>query len=264
MRIIALLLGLPLIILMGGIYGGSLSLSTESFYKALFPLPQPDIAALAARAEGLGFWIRVEQGSNVAYLHGTELCAACTPEDEESFFGFPQLYLDDGLFLVRLDEEGYRMGIRPSAEVRGAYEVIFRPKREMSRETIEAEALGWLRRLGIVQTASLEFIELVPVEKPRPPEGLRLDSLLYALALAPDWHEFARERGLALFGMRIKVIVELYDPQVVPQGYYLLVEARSQELMRALVPVSELLRLAGDPATEFVRLPYEPHEAGGG
>ncbi|HIC95527.1 TPA: hypothetical protein EYP12_02735 [Candidatus Bipolaricaulota bacterium] len=246
----------------------ALALGPGSSYKAVFPLIRPDLATIAVRAQELGFWIRVQCGLNVSYLHGTELCPACTPEKEESFFGFPQLYLDSDLFLVRLDEEGYRMGIRRSAEVRGAYEVIFTPKREMPLQAIETEALGWLQRLGIVQaqaqTASLEFAELVPQEKPRPPEGVRLDSLLYALTLAPDWHEFARARGFTLFGLRIKVIVELYDPQVLPQGYYLLVEARSQDLMRVQVPVSELIRLSSDPTVKFVRLPYEPHEAGGG
>ena len=261
MRIIALLLGLSLV-LAGGIRGESLS--ADSFYKAAFPLPQPDIATIAERAQGLGFWIRIEQGFNVTYLHGAELCNTCLPEDEESFFGLPQLYLDGELFLVRLAEERYRMNVRPSAEKARMYEVIVRPITKLKRAEVEQEALGWLRRLGIVQTASLDFIELVPEEKPQPPAGLRLDSLLYALTLAPDWHDFARERGLALFGMRIKVIVELASPDAVLQGYHLIEEARSENLMRVLVPVSELLRLAEDPAAGFVRLPYVPHEAEGG
>lgn len=261
MKITILLLGLSLI-LVGGI--GGEALSGTGFYKAIFPLPQPDISTIAARAQGLGFWIRVEQGTNVTYLHGAMLCSTCTSENEENFFSFPQLYLDDGLFLVRLDEPRYRLNIRPSAEQLGMYEVIVGPKAELKRTDAEQEALGWLQRLGIAQTASLSFAELVPQEKPQPPEGLRLDSPLYALALAPDWHDYARVRGLSLFGMRIRVIVKLASPSIVPQGYHLIEEARSKNLMRVLVPVSELIRLASDPAARFVRLPYTPHEAGGG
>jgi len=261
MKITILLLGLSLI-LVGGI--GGVALSGTSFYKAMFPLPQPDISTIAARAQGLGFWIRVEQGTKVKYLHGAKLCSVCAPENEEVFFGFPQLYLDDGLFLVRLDEPRYRLDIRPSAEEAGMYELIVGPKAKLQRTQMEQEALRWLQRLGIVQTASLSFAELVPQEKPRPPEGVRLDSPLYALALAPDWHDYARARGIALFGLRIRVIVELASPDVALQGYHLIEEARSQHLMRVLVPVSELIRLASDPAARFVRLPYTPHEAGGG
>ncbi|MFQ6033820.1 MAG: hypothetical protein ACE5KR_03045, partial [Candidatus Bipolaricaulia bacterium] len=162
------------------------------------------------------------------------------------------------------DEPRYRLNIRPSAEQLGVYELIVGPKTELGRAEAEQEALGWLQRLGIVQTASLELAELVPPEKPRPPEGVRLDSMLYGLTLAPDWHDYARARGIALFGLRIRVIVELIAPGVVPQGYHLIEEARSENLMRVLVPVSELIRLASDPAARFVRLPYTPHEAGGG
>ncbi len=251
------------LVLIGGI-GGEARIGQAAFYKATLPLAQPDIATLAARAQGLNFWIRVQEGLNVAYLHGSELCTGCIPANEASFFGFPQLYLDSGLFLVRLDEADYRMVVRPAAEALRAYEVIFGPKREMSPEAMEEEAQSWLQKLGIVQTASLEFTELLPQEKPQPPAGVRLDSLLYALTLSPDWHEFARERGFSLLGLRIRVIIELASPANLPQGYYLLVEARTQELLRAQVPVSELVRLAADPAVKLVRLPYEPHEAGGG
>jgi hypothetical protein len=261
MKIMILLLGLSLI-LAGGI--GGEALSGVNFYKATFSLPQPDISTIAARAQELGFWIRVQYGLNVAYLHGTGPCDICTPENEESLFGFPQLYLDDGLFLVRLDEERYRLNIRPSPELEGTYEVFVGSIIGLERAEMEQEALRWLQQLGIVQTTSLNFTELVPQEKPELPEGLRLDSLLYALTLAPDWHDFARERGLALGGLRIKVIVELASPDMVPQGYHLIEEARSENLMRVLVPVRELIRLAHDPAVGFVRLPYVPHEAEGG
>ena len=257
----ALLLGLSLL-LSGGLWGGALG--TGNFYKATIPLPEPDISTITARAQGLGFWIRIQQGVEVMYLHGTELCGSCVPAAEESFFGFPQLYLDSALFLVRLDEELYRMVIRPSAELNGSYEVVVSPKGSMDRSAVERAGQSWLQELGIVQTAPLEFVELAPQEKPQVPAGVRLDSLLYALAIAPDWHNFARARGISLLGLRIRVIVELVNPQVVPQGYHLLEEARAQELMRVLVPVSELIRLARDPAVKFIRLPYEPHEAGGG
>lgn len=262
MKILILLLGLSLL-LMAGSAGGGL-ISGLSFYRATFPLPQPDIATIAARAQGLGFWIRIQQGVEVMYLHGTELCGSCTPTSEASFLGFPQLYLDGELFLVRLDEELYRLAIRPSAELSGSYEVVVSPKGSMDRSAVERAGQSWLQELGIVQTAPLEFVELTPQEKPQVPAGARLDSLLYALAIAPDWHDFARARGISLLGLRIRVIIELVNPQVVPQGYHLLEEARAQELMRVLVPVSELIRLARDPAVKFIRLPYEPHEAGGG
>lgn len=257
-----LLLGLPLALGGGALQGEPAN--PGSFYRATFLLPQAHIATITARAQELGFWIRIQQGQEVTYLQGAELCSACNPESEESFFGFPQLYLDEDLFLVRLDEERYRLSVRPSAQNKGHYEVIVGVKVQSELEELRGEALNWLQKLGIVQTASLSLAEFPVEKKPQPPEGVRLDSLLYALTQAPDWHDFARERGLPLQGIRIKVIVELATPEAVLQGYHLIEEARSTERMRVLVPVSELIRLAKDPAVEFVRLPYEPHEAEGG
>ncbi len=228
----------------------------------MFALPQPDISAIAARAQALGFWIRVAQDGEVFYLHGNQPCTTCRPEEEASFFDFPQLYLDDGLFWTRIDAPEYRLNLRPSAELLGFYEVTLLPKMELSLAQAEEIACGWLEQLAITPGSSLSFtLQRIP-EKPRPPEGVRLDSVLYALALAPDWADFAASRGLDLLGMRIKVVVELQVPGAQLGDYHQIEEARTDDLIRVLIPVSELLRLAQDPVVKFVRLPYQPQPAG--
>ncbi|GBC76404.1 hypothetical protein HRbin07_00604 [bacterium HR07] len=98
------------------------------------------------------------------------------------------------------------------------------------------------------------------VKPPKPPDGVRLDSVLYALMLMPDWYEFAPQNKLELWGLRVRVIVELVSPEAqLAPTHNIIIEARSPSgLLRVLVPIHQLVLLASDPAVKLVRPPFQP------
>lgn len=246
------------------IFGGEGSveamLLAGHYYKASLPPAAYNVNRIIDQAKSLGFWIRIER-ETIAYYQGSELCLACDPAKEREFFTMPQLYVDGNLFLIRIDEVAYKLITRPKDEAN--LEIIIAPKQDITTKEAEEQIIAKLLQLGVIcscKPLALAFEPLLfPQEKLAPPEGVKIDSLLYKLTLAPDWHEFAETNGFELFGLRVKIIIELVSPEEKLQGdYKLILEARSDSLIRARVLVNELVNLAKDPAVKFVRLPYKP------
>ncbi len=250
--------------------GGSASseLLAGRSYRAPLPSSSTDIVRIVQAAQNLDYWIRIQQGLNVTYLKGNKPCSACDPAQETSFFQTPQLYTDGLLFWIRLDEPKYRLNLRPAASEPnspGGYELIVSPKVNLAEGDLQSLLTG-LAPFGVAptQTGALSFSVINVPAKPRPPAGARLDSTLYGLMIAPDWHDYAAAHGIELSGLRARVIVDLATPGVQPQGVAdLLVEASSPERLRALVPIEQLLALARDPAVSLVRLPNRPQPGAG-
>lgn len=95
-----------------------------------------------------------------------------------------------------------------------------------------------------------------------PPEGFAIDQVLYTLTKSADPQAFARKHGLQLVEGRVRVIIELKSPNVLPKlSAAVKVEARSESFILALVPIAELLILAQDPAVRFIRPPEKPKAA---
>jgi hypothetical protein len=235
--------------------------AAQHHYRAALP-PQPvEIIKIIETAQGLDYWIRIQVGQDVTYIKGQTPCTACDPNREEEFFLPPQLHVDGGWFWIRLDEENWRLNLRPSPQA--SYELIVSPKLPKTTLTTEdvEEIAATLGPFGVlpIQTASLEFEPLIPQSKPIPPEGVRLDSVLYGLMLAPDWKDYAQVRQIELSGLRAVVIIELATPGAqLPEGLDLIIERRSIGLVRAQALIHRLAELARDPAVAFVRLPSRP------
>jgi len=234
------------------------------YYKASLPPAAYNLNTIIEQAKSLNFWIRIER-ETITYYKGSELCLTCDPTKEREFFTMPQLYVDGNLFLIRTDGAAYKLIVRPKDEV--SLEIIIAPKQDITAKEAEDSIVAKLLQLGVIckcKPISLAFEPLVfPQEKLAPPEGVKIDSLLYKLTQAPDWHEFAETNGFELYGLRVKVIIELVSPEEKLQGdYKLIVEATSDSLIRARVLINELVILAKDPAVKFVRLPYKPEPAG--
>jgi hypothetical protein len=262
--VVLLAVGLPRMTLLWATVGGSESsqLLAGQSYRALLPSSATDIGQLVLTAQNLDYWIRIQQGLGVTYLKGKTLCTACDPSQEARFFQPPQLYVDGALYWIRLDEAKFRLNLRPAAAAQSStssYELIVSPKVDLGSQDLSA-LLTELAPFGVAptQTSSLSFEVLAVPSKPQPPAGARLDSTLYGLMVAPDWYDYAAAHGIDLSGLRARVIIELVTPRTLPQLPNLLVEARSDNLIRALVPIQQLLTLADDPAVAFVRLPNKP------
>ncbi len=239
------------------------AVGAQSPFRALLPPPQNDILSVIQAAQGLDYWIRIQTGRDVTYLKGLLPCTSCSPLQEEQFFTPPQLHVDGQNFWIRLDEPNWRLNLRPSPDVPMGYELIVSPnvpKSELSSEDV-SEILSTFSPLGVLptQTGSLKFEPLIPSSKAAPPEGVRLDSVLYGLMLAPDWKDYASTNQIELSGLRAVVIVELNSPDAeLPEGLNLVIESRSGGLVRAQALIHRLADLARDPAVTFVRLPSRP------
>jgi hypothetical protein len=233
------------------------------FYRVALPGLEAEPVRTIEVAKQAGFSVRIAIGTSVTYFLGTQPCPDCTPENERERLSFPHLFVDGALLWLRAEETLSRYNVRPA--VSGGYELIIAPKTTTSASAILNEIGLKLVQLAIVSNPLLpltvEELTVVPgVKPPKPPEGVRLDSVLYALMLMPDWYEFAPQVRLELWGLRVRVIIELATPdaQLAPT-HNIIIEARSPSgLMRALVPIHQLVALASDSAVKLVRPPFQP------
>lgn len=266
--VLLLALGLPRMTLLWATVGGSndSALLAGQSYRTALPPTTTDMVHIVMAAQDLDYWIRIQQGLDVTYLKGKTPCSACDPTHEAVFFQMPQLYVDGPLYWIRLDEPKYRLNLRPAAEGQKAtspYELVVSPKVDLGGDDLQG-LLTQLAPFGVAptQTSALSFEAIAVPSKPQPPADARLDSILYGLMIAPDWRDYAVGHGIDLAGLRARVIIELTSPGALPQAADLLVEARSDSLIRALVPIAQMLVLARDPAVSLVRLPNRPQAAG--
>lgn len=233
------------------------------FYRISLSGVETDLSKIIESAKQAGFSVRIATGPTVTYFLGTQSCPDCTPENERERLSFPHLFVDGALLWLRAEEMLSRYNVRPA--VSGGYELIIAPKTTTSASAILHEIGLKLVQLAIVPNPLLplavEELTVVPgVKPPNPPKGVRLDSVLYALMLMPDWYEFAPQVRLELWGLRVRVIVELTTPdaQLAPT-HNIIIEARSPSgLMRVLVPIHQLVALASDSAVKLVRPPFQP------
>lgn len=258
---------LPLTLLLGlgaavG-FGVSPSLVEGQAYRAALPPAAVDLLDLQDRAQGLGWWVRVQEGQTVRYFQGARACEACVPAQEDLFFSLPQLLLDAGRFMIRLDAEDYRLNVRPDAQNPGNVELTLVMRATRAEALVVAQLGELLDRLGL-QTGPLSFAQIPLDKKARAPlpEGLALEENLFRLIQAPDWPDFAALRGIPLSGLRARVLVELADEAVLPQGEDLSIESRAGTTLRAQVLIDELLSLGRDPAVRAVRVPAQPQPGG--
>ncbi len=178
-------------------------------------------------------------------------------EDEEALLSSPAYaFLDGELLLVTVQTES------ATATLRGRH--------------LQAELVAWtegdtvalpegflelLNRLELLPaecTLELELRE-IPAKHPAPPEGVRLDSVLWALVNHPDWFGFARQQGLERVGLRVRVVVELQGSLKAEFEPY--IQSSSESLAELLIPIFYLPELGADPAARLVRLPHTPYPA---
>ncbi|MCS7197775.1 MAG: hypothetical protein NZ930_03730 [Candidatus Bipolaricaulota bacterium] len=242
---------------------GDQILLAGKFYRVALSRIESDMEKIIEAARQAGFSVRIARGTTVKYFLGMQPCLDCTPENERERLVFPHLFVDGELLWLRAEGLLSRYNLRPSP--REGYELIVAPTTTASASAILDEIGRRLAKLSVVSDPVLpllvEELTVVPgVKPPKPPEGVRLDPVLYALMLMPDWYEFAPQQRLELWGLRVRVIVELISPEAqLAPNHNILVEARSPSgLLRVLVPIHQLVRLASDPAVKFVRPPYQP------
>lgn len=95
----------------------------------------------------------------------------------------------------------------------------------------------------------------------KPPEGLKLTSVLYELAVAPDPEYFAKKHNIFLSRGRVRVYIS-FNPnssilkrERIIEDYNIVIEKKAGNLSRALVPVNRLISLSKESVIWSIKLP---------
>ena len=94
-----------------------------------------------------------------------------------------------------------------------------------------------------------------------PPGELKLTSVLYELAVAPDPENFAKEHNIFLTKGLVKVYIS-FDPgssnskrEDMIENYNIVIEKKAGNLSRAWVPVNRLIPLSNESVIQSIKLP---------
>ena len=101
-------------------------------------------------------------------------------------------------------------------------------------------------------------------EVSKPPKELKLTSVLYELAIAPDKESFAKENDIFLSKGKVRVFIS-FNPassnserEKLAENNNIVVEKKSNDLLRALVPIDRLIPLSKEFVIWSIRLPDRP------
>ncbi|MGB9758201.1 MAG: hypothetical protein ACPLRP_07385 [Candidatus Bipolaricaulaceae bacterium] len=165
------------------------------------------------------------------------------------------LFLDGDFFLLAIREGEWTTILRGKAQA--AELVLLGPG---APENLSSFAL--LQALGLLPSGMVELVQKeIPGKPPAPPEGTKLDPILWALVSHPDWFGFAKAQGIERVGIRVRVVAELAAP--LPQEWEPFIRSSTDPLAELLIPIPLLPELGRDPAVKLVRPPYEPVPLGG-
>ncbi len=124
---------------------------------------------------------------------------------------------------------------------------------------------------GLVGSAAKEKEETFsqPLEEVhKPPKGIKLTSILYELAVSPEPKSFARKHDIYLDKDKVKVFIS-FNPvssnserDKLGENYNMVVEKKSNDLLRVLVPIDGLIPLSKESIVWSIRLPDRPVKLG--
>lgn len=99
------------------------------------------------------------------------------------------------------------------------------------------------------------------IKQHKPPKELKLTSVLYELAVAPDPDHFAKEHHIFLTKGLVKVYISFDPGSSIPEreemieNYNIVIEKTAGSLSRAWVPVNRLIPLSNEPVIQSITLP---------
>jgi len=168
------------------------------------------------------------------------------------------LLVDGDRFLLKRALPEYEYVVRPAE---GGYELVLSPVQGLAISNTLTSILVSLQELGILGDAvDFDFNTFAKDDlKGSPaPTGARMDSSLYNLVIAEDWHAYAAENSFDVAGLRVEVIAEKLPGGALPEAYAAYVVEESDLLAKLLLPIDQLVALASSPSIGYVRTAYEP------
>ena len=87
----------------------------------------------------------------------------------------------------------------------------------------------------------------------------KLQSQLVDLIESPNPEEFANQSGIHYQDERVRVVIMLKDKNSkIAERFDIITEATAENMVQALVLLTQLGELSNEPYVNFIRLPYEP------
>jgi len=235
--------------------GEALSFSQDNYY--VFPLggTSVDVESLSLAAQAEGYVVVRYDGNSVAAYAGDQISI----EPVDALLASDQLLVvDGGRFLLRVAGEAFTYAVRPSSL---GLELVLSPHEAQTMEGVFSVLVA-LEQLGVIGTeADFGFFETFQrdaLKGPPAPAGARIESDLFGLTVAEDWHAFAAAKGLSLVGLRVEAVVELLPGNSIPAEYADYVTSESESLVRLLLPIGQLVSLATSESVGLVRQAYQP------
>ena len=120
------------------------------------------------------------------------------------------------------------------------------------------------RDLNVTNSVTEKKEKTLPKEfnkEHKPPEELKLTSVLYELAVAPDPDIFAKERNIILTKGLVKVYITfnpgspITEREEMIENHNITIEKKAGNLSRALVPVNLLIPLSKESVIQSIKLP---------
>jgi len=245
---------LPAVALTGFGQASSQFLQTQYYILSLGKI-ELDLDGLVQTAKSGGFSVIAYEGESPAVYRGQELVNRSV---EEALSDERILVVDVGRFYLRTASAEYTYAVRPAVE---GYELVLSPFQDLAIAETLSSVLMSLQEIGIVgDSVDLEFSPFVKndLKGPPPPTGVALESTLYRLVIAEDWFQHSVDNSLTMIGLRVEVVAEKLPGNSLPERFAPFVVEETEQLAKLLLPIDELIPLAGSNSIGYVRMPYQP------
>lgn len=99
------------------------------------------------------------------------------------------------------------------------------------------------------------------IKENKPPKELKLSSLLYDLAVDLEPGNFAKKHGIFLTEGKVRVFISFnpassnLERDRLSENYNFMVEKKSKDISRVLIPIDQLIPLSKESAVWSIRLP---------
>ncbi len=239
MRVAVIGVGFLVLVLIG-------SAQAPTYLFGVIPLAPGALEALPGRAQTAGVPMAIQKEDGTLVFQGVK--------DEGELLSSPEyLLLDDGFFLLGVQTASGRYFLRGTRDEARLF--ALGDPRGLGSFIALIQGLGLLPRKASVELTAGE----VPLKLPAPPEGLKLDPVLYGLVSSPDWIGFCRDYGLERVGLRVLVVAEVRG--ILPEVYEPYIRSSSDGLVELLIPIPLLEKLGREDVVSKVRPPFRPHPA---
>jgi hypothetical protein len=239
--------------------GGAVTLDPQTYYGFSVGHLAVDIQTLSVAATEAGFDVLAYSDNTVSVLHGTQTASGNV---QQVLLSSGHLLVVDGdRFYLRVNGATLSYAIRP-ADL--GSELIVAPKASIDLFEALTSVLVELQDVGIagmdIDLDGYRAFARSALKGPAAPQDLaaKLDYSLYGLVVAEDWFAYASQKGLALLGLHIEVVVEKIPGETLPASFLADIVSETSTVASLVVPVDQLVSLARSAGVGYVRLPYVP------